>query len=109
MWPPLYFCGHVTFLINSHVSLCPSLSLSLRQFLIVSFLGVVFQDNQVAGVCVAWLCCATIMAFFAFNKPYEIREGTRLHGGVLCIVYCVVYRVVNRNAVRCVGSGLCDE
>ena len=40
------------------------------KFTIVSFLGVMFQDNQVAGTCVAWLCCASIMAFFAFQRPY---------------------------------------
>ena len=40
------------------------------KFTIVSFLGVLFQDNQVAGTCVAWLCCASIMAFFAFQRPY---------------------------------------
>ena len=83
MWSPLYFCGHVTCLTLMCLSVSVCFSLSLRQFLIVSFLGVVFQDNQVAGVCVAWLSCASIMAFFAFNKPYEIQGGTRLHGGVL--------------------------
>ena len=44
----------------------------------VSFLGVVFQDNQVAGACVSWLCCASIMAFFAFKRPYLYEGGNYL-------------------------------
>lgn len=46
--------------------------------MIVSFLGVVFQDHQFAGVCVAVLCCASIMAFFAFREPYLYSGGNVL-------------------------------
>ena len=48
------------------------------KFVVVSFLGVVFQDNQVAGACVSWLCCASIMAFFAFKRPYLYEGGNYL-------------------------------
>jgi hypothetical protein len=40
----------------------------------VSFFGVVFQNNQIAGACVTGICCALIMAFFAFQKPYLYVE-----------------------------------
>ena len=37
-----------------------------------------FQDSQVAGVCVAWIFCAAVMAFFAFLKPYLYSGGNYL-------------------------------
>ena len=37
-----------------------------------------FQDSQVAGVCVAWIFCAVVMAFFAFMKPYLYSGGNYL-------------------------------
>ena len=45
------------------------------KFLIVSFIGVAFQGHAIAGVCVAGLCCASIMAFFAFKRPYLYGGG----------------------------------
>ena len=45
------------------------------KFLIVSFIGVVFQSHAIAGVCVAVLCCASIMTFFAFKRPYLYEGG----------------------------------
>jgi hypothetical protein len=48
------------------------------KFTIVSFLGVVFQDHQVAGACTSALCCAAIMAFFALKKPYLYAGGNHL-------------------------------
>ena len=42
------------------------------------FLGVVFQDHQIAGACIAGLCCASIMAFFALKKPYLYAGGNYL-------------------------------
>ena len=44
------------------------------KFMTVSFFGVVFQNNQIAGACVTGICCALIMAFFAFQKPYLYVE-----------------------------------
>ena len=48
------------------------------KFVVVSLLGVVFQNSQVAGACVSWLCCASIMAFFAFKRPYLYEGGNYL-------------------------------
>jgi hypothetical protein len=48
------------------------------KFMIVSFVGVVFQDSQIAGTCVAWLMCCAIMAFFAFQRPYLYSGGNYL-------------------------------
>ena len=45
------------------------------KFLLVSLLGVMFQSHQIAGVCVAVLCCTSIMAFFALKRPYLYRGG----------------------------------
>ena len=45
------------------------------KFLIVSFIGVVFQSHQVAGAVVTGLCCVPIMAFFAFARPYLYAGG----------------------------------
>ena len=41
-------------------------------------LGVIFQDNQVAGACMAWITCAIIMAYFAFARPYLYAGGNYL-------------------------------
>ena len=48
------------------------------KLLISSLLGVIFQDSQVAGACVSWLVCASIMAFFAFARPYSYPAGNLL-------------------------------
>ena len=48
------------------------------KFVVVSFLGVIFQDHQVAGACMSALCCAAIMAFFALKKPYLYVGGNHL-------------------------------
>jgi hypothetical protein len=45
------------------------------KFLLVSLLGVMFQSHQIAGACVAVLCCASIMAFFALKRPYLYSGG----------------------------------
>ena len=58
--------------------MCLLLCTQFFKFVVVSFLGVVFQDNQVAGACVSWLCCASIMAFFALQKPYLYKGGNYL-------------------------------
>ena len=48
------------------------------KFVIVSCIGVMFQSYQVAGACMAVLCCALIMGFFAFFQPYLDNCGNQL-------------------------------
>ena len=48
------------------------------KFLLVSFIGVLFQSHQIAGLCVAGLCCAPIIAFFALKRPYLYTGGNYL-------------------------------
>ena len=50
----------------------------LFKFIVASCLGVIFQDNQIMGACVAVLCCALIMVFFSFTKPYLYCGGNYL-------------------------------